>query len=571
MILERYIQLQDGLSRMKKNSIIIYKYLKCYMKLYVFSLCMAFVVTIISYVLPFIQAVIIDKGVIGMNPRILLYGMVIYFALYVLQYILSYVKQKATIQLEQNINTRLTLDIVKYYLHSREYEFNEQIGSDIETLISRDVIFFVKFILNVIQDTLINIISFMMSIAALIQIKAELAFIIVFIQFFAIVIRFLFNKIIEKNNRRTHRLAVKFTSVLNEYVNHIRNLKFLGASDFVISRIETARNEANTQTMINLRVRTLLNGILLSLSQLTSSMVMLIGGLFVISGNITLGFLISSLQYSGRCESSLRSIMNLSTEIASNKMEFQRIYSVMLKKERYEVTEKNIISIERISIKNLHFSYDNTHKIFKDASAEFEKGKLHYIIGESGAGKTTLAKLLMGEYMVNDGTIYFNDTDINQFRIEELQQMITWVPNETVIWNADIKDNIICNSPYDEMRYMQVCKDCEIEKVQNELAAQKIVLGEKGSRISAGQKQRIGLARALFSSKPIVIIDEVTANLDGKTEQMIKRNINKYKDNKIIIIITHSKDFICKDAVIYEIKDRRILLRIYKEDVIISD
>lgn len=186
---------------------------------------------------------------------------------------------------------------------------------------------------------------------------------------------------------------------------------------------------------------------------------------------------------------------------------------------------------------------------------------MYYLIGESGAGKTTLAKLLMGEYEVADGTIFFDDKDINQCRVEQLQQLITWVPNETMIWNTNVKENILCGRQYEAEKYHQVCKACEIEDMESELSTYHVNLGEKGSSVSAGQKQRIGLARALISLKPVIIIDEITANLDQGTELMIKNNIEKYVHDKIIIIITHSKEFIRRDAVVYEVKDRAICRR----------
>lgn len=513
---------------------------------------------VISYSLPYIQAVIIDNGILGMDKGLLIYGMLIYFGLYVLQYGFTYVKQRTTIELEQKINTQLTLDIVKYYLNSKEYEFNEQIGSDVETLISRDVFFFVKFLMNVFQETFINFISFVISIIALMRIKAEFAFIIVVLQILSLIIRVFFNRIIETNNKNTHRLIVKYNAVINEYVNNIRNLKFLGVNDFIIKRMETVKKENNDQTMVNVKVRYQLNGILLFVSQLTSCVIMCIGGFFVISGNISLGFLMSSLQYSGRCESTLKSIMNLSTEIASNKVEYDRILEIILKQGKNMNIKYANKCVETVVVRNLNFSYNSYHEIFKKVNLCFKKGTLYYIIGESGVGKTTLAKLLMGEYKIEKGTIFFDDIDINHYQVEELQQLITWVPNETIIWNTSIKENILCGNQYDTEIYSQVCKDCEIENVENELTTHKINLGEKGSLVSAGQKQRIGLARALISSKPIVIIDEITSNLDINTELLIKNNIGKYVNNKIIIIITHSKEFIRDDAIVYEIKNKSI-------------
>lgn len=553
--------MRDGLRQMKRSTHIIFNYLKGHLKLYVSSLIGSFLVMIVSYSLPYIQAMIIDNGILGLNKRILIYGMIVYFGMYFVQYGLNYINQRVTLKLEQNINTRLTMDIVEYYLHSKEYEFHEQIGSDVETLISRDINFFVTFIMNVVQETLINIISFFMAIVVLIQIKVEFAVIIIAVQILSLILRRFFNGIIKKNNKTTHKLAVKYNAILNEYANNIRNLKFLGVNGFINRRIENIKEKSNAQAIINMKTRYRLNGMLLFLSQLTSCTIMVIGGLFVISGNISLGFLMSSLQYSDRCESALKSIMSLSTEIASNRMEYQRIFEIILKQaenKKVQDTIGSMESIEVITVRNLNFSYNSYHEIFKDVNVVFRKGILYYMIGESGVGKTTLAKLLMGEYKIEDGTIFFDGTDINQCRVEQLQQIITWVPNETIIWNDGIKENILCGRHFDIEKYNQVCKDCEIDDIESELSTHHINLGEKGSLVSAGQKQRIGLARALISSKPIVIIDEITANLDQQTELMIKNNIGKYRHDKIIIIITHSKEFIRDDAVVYEIRDKSI-------------
>lgn len=553
--------MRDGLRQMKENTHIIFNYLKGYLKLYVSSIVSSLFVMIIVYLLPFIQAMIIDNGILGLNKRILIYGMIVYFGLYFVQYEFSYINQRLTLKLEQNINTRLTLDIVEYYLHSKEYEFSEQIGSDVETLISRDINFFVIFFMNVVQETLINIISFFIAIVVLIQIKFEFAVIIIVVQILSLIVRCFFNRIIKKNNKMTHKLAVKYNAILNEYANNLRNLKFLGVNDFIKRRVENIKEESNAQAIINMKMRYCLNGMLLFLSHLTLCIILGIGGLFVISGNISLGFLMSSLQYSNRCESTLNSILNLSTEIASNRMEYQRIFEIILKRTEDKKLEDTIgwmESIEAITIRNLTFSYNSYHEIFKDVNIVFRKGVLYYIIGESGAGKTTLAKLLMGEYKIENETIFFDDTDINQCRVEQLQHLITWVPNETIIWNDGINENILCGRQYDMETYNQVCKDCEIEAVESELSTHRVNLGEKGSFVSAGQKQRIGLARALLSSKPIVVIDEITSNLDQQTELMIKNNIGKYVHEKIIIIITHSKEFIRNDAVVYEIKDKSI-------------
>ena len=261
-----------------------------------------------------------------------------------------------------------------------------------------------------------------------------------------------------------------------------------------------------------------------------------------------------------------------STRIISS---FQRIktYSppLILLFTEFTKTKKNILSIEKINykissikLKNISIKYKNHKPILKNVSIELTKNSIVGLIGESGSGKSSLMNVICGLVPPNNGKIYFNEKQIIN-RKKFMSPMIGYVPQETQIFDDTIWNNVTFfkdKNKKNKNKFIYALKKANLLKFLNS-AKQKInkedlILGERGSKISGGQIQRIGIARALFINPEILIFDEVTSSLDQKNEIDIIDMIKSLKKDKIIIIISHNKKNLNICDKIFEIKKEKL-------------
>ena len=205
-------------------------------------------------------------------------------------------------------------------------------------------------------------------------------------------------------------------------------------------------------------------------------------------------------------------------------------------------------NINSINLKNISFKYpDSQSYVFKDLNVEIKKNSKLVLMGKTGSGKTTLLQIMMGIISPNKGSIIINDTNLLEDTIPPWLSKVTYAPqnpyffNETVVANVTFKRfEDLTNAEKD--RFDRIMKDCLINDFYNkeEIFTKKI--GEHGNKLSAGQKQRVNLARAFFKISDVIFLDEPTSNLDEKTEKNLLKNIFKSQNNKIIIISSHRKE-----------------------------
>jgi subfamily B ATP-binding cassette protein MsbA len=194
----------------------------------------------------------------------------------------------------------------------------------------------------------------------------------------------------------------------------------------------------------------------------------------------------------------------------------------------------------RITLSGVSFAY-GTEKVLRDIDVDIAPGTICAIVGPSGAGKSTFAKLLPRFYEVSEGTLAFDGRDVRSLRIEELRRNIAIVPQQTVLFNDTIRENIRLGRPE--------ATDAEVEEAARKAFAHEFVqqlperydtlVGERGDRLSGGQKQRISLARAFLREAPILILDEPTSALDATSERYIQQAMDALMKDKTVLIIAH--------------------------------
>ncbi|MBS7131130.1 MULTISPECIES: ABC transporter ATP-binding protein/permease [Clostridium] len=209
--------------------------------------------------------------------------------------------------------------------------------------------------------------------------------------------------------------------------------------------------------------------------------------------------------------------------------------------ERKEDFTKELSHKADIEVDNITFSYDGERNVINNVSMKFEKDKFTAIVGESGSGKSTIASLLLNTFKVNEGNIKVNGIDINRIPLKDLYEKMVIISTNSFIFNGSIKDNLLIGK-----------RDATVEEINRALEVANLKefvyslddgldtqVGEGGSLLSGGQKQRLAFARAILSDREILILDEATSNIDVESEEMIWNSVEKLRNNKTLIVISH--------------------------------
>ena len=200
-----------------------------------------------------------------------------------------------------------------------------------------------------------------------------------------------------------------------------------------------------------------------------------------------------------------------------------------------------------INFKDISFSY-NKRKIIKNLNLEIKPGEKLALVGHSGSGKTTLVKLLYRLYDVDKGEILIDNNNITEYKQESLRSELSIVPQECVLFNDSIYNNVKFSNPKaSREQVLKAIKFAQLDKfIENLPKKENTIVGERGIKLSGGEKQRVSIARALLADKKIIVLDEATSSLDSQTEHEIQNDLENLLKGRTSIIIAHRLSTIMK-------------------------
>lgn len=222
-----------------------------------------------------------------------------------------------------------------------------------------------------------------------------------------------------------------------------------------------------------------------------------------------------------------------------------------------------------IKFNNISFAYDE-EQVIRNISLVAKEKEAIALVGESGSGKSTLAKLLVHYYDVSDGSINIGGQDIREFSLETLGSLISYVSQDTYLFNISILENIRIGKPKatDEEVLLAAKKAQCMDIIKNLPHGYNTIVGGSGNKLSGGEKQRICLARALLKNAVIVVLDEATSFIDAKNEELMNKAIKEAVKDKALIVIAHRLKTISSVDRIYVLKEGQIDSEGKHEDLI---
>ena len=286
-----------------------------------------------------------------------------------------------------------------------------------------------------------------------------------------------------------------------------------------------------------------LNGPLMNfISNFAYVVIAVLGAIFALQRAITVGDILAFFQYVQSFTRPIQQITRVMHQIQTAMAASERIFEFLEYDNEVNPSNKEIREIrDGITFENVTFGYTSDEKILKDLSFDVKKGEKIAIVGETGAGKTTIVKLLMRFYDIDSGSIKIDGVDITEYDKNSLRSLIGMVLQDSWLFSDTIESNIHygnLNSSHDDV--VEASKQAYTDNFIRQLPeGYNTVLNEDTDNISHGQKQLLTIARTIISTKEVLILDEATSSVDTRTEKLIQKAMDKLMENKTSFIIAH--------------------------------
>ena len=263
---------------------------------------------------------------------------------------------------------------------------------------------------------------------------------------------------------------------------------------------------------------------------------------FVFADTMTIGELMAVIGITGTLFPAVASLALVMIPINEAKVAFDRMFEIVdAKEEGAEAGERVDVPAHVLGVKNLAFRFIGRKRLFSEVSLKFETGTVTSIVGESGCGKSTLCQVLERFYTPEEGEILLDGKPAQEIPLEQWRSLVSYVPQQTYLYNGTVLENICFgNIPKDLNEVVAFCRqygfDAFLSELPNGLGT---LVGEEGINLSGGQAQLVSFARALYRPSKILILDEMTAAMDRRTEKHICRLLSELRKDHVIIFVTH--------------------------------
>ena len=446
--------------------------------------------------------------------------------------------KRLTLKIKQQIFLSYLKEKYEYFLNNNKSEFINIISSQVGSFLT-----YIYNIFSIIKESILVLIIFLSML--FINWKIVLA-----ITIFLIILTFSFSrKFKQKLNSigdRSRILEEQEIKHLNESYESIKFIKLGNKHNFFLDILTKINSKKNRYEIIHFLIGKLPK-IYLEILVISSFMLLVLYLLKTYENTSSIFGLITFLAFSViRIMPSFIVINNSYTNLSFFKSPFENVLNKTSKiisiKNNNKIANSNF-KLEKISFNNVDFNFSGSKKnILKNLNFSLNLGDKLGIIGASGSGKSTILNTISGLLSPSKGQIYFNDQNINA-RPEILEDKISYVSQDCYLLDTNIKKNIafaIKDEDIDNDKIKRIIEICNLSEFVNNLPdGLDTIIGDKGSKISHGQRQRIGIARALYVNTEILMLDESLNALDYQNEEVILKNIFKIQDKKFLILVSH--------------------------------
>jgi len=491
---------------------------------------------------PYILSLVIDEGISKGRYEAVPMLVGLYFATVLLQWGTTVVRTVKIEVIGQKVLKNLRQSLFRKYMEASLDFYNEYQTGDLVSRVINDTSTVNEAIVTGLLNTLGDMVSMMGSLVIMAYLSPQLTAVSLITVPLMIFIAKKLGVRLRRTWREVRERVSRLTSVVEENVSGIEVVKSFGLEESVLSKFDRASHEVY-RTSVRASI---LAGLFFPLMNVTSSLslavVIAYGGFLCLNGVISVGLLVAFTQYVNRLIGPINDLVFMYDALQSALASLDRIFAV-LKSEKVELDEG--VELEKVRgeivFDHVWFEYVPGIPVLKDISFTIRPGEVVALVGHTGAGKTTIANLLMKFYEPTRGRILLDGVDIRTLKRSNLRKFVSYIPQETYLFPGTVIDNIKVVKPdASDEEVIEVCKKLGIHKFIERLPKGYYTdVGEIGKRLSLGEKQLIALARAMLKDFKVVIFDEALSSVDAETEEMLRNALRELLEGKTGIIIAH--------------------------------
>ena len=365
-----------------------------------------------------------------------------------------------------------------------------------------------------------------------------------------------------EKSKKIHDKTAVLTETISDNVTGFNVIKMYGLAGLFMSKFLKKLEEVVGYEFDRVKVAAIVYTSNIFISWANTGLLSIVGCLFVFNGSIEIGILVGTLPV---CNHIAFAIINMSRNINSAQRHLagtDRLYEVFnTDVELTNFKAKGNSPDSGVYFNNAKFGYEKDTLIINNLYIDVKKGKTAALVGDSGGGKSTIVKLVMGLYEIWDGEMVINGKPICEYSLTEMRNQVAYVPQDAFVFNGTIYENIYYgNTSATKEEILSAAKKANAhEFIIKQKNGYDTVVGERGIKLSGGQRQRIAIARAIVKNAPILLLDEATSSLDSESEHLVQQALDELMKNKTSIVVAHRLSTIEKADSIYFIQDGRVV------------
>ncbi len=479
--------------------------------------------------------------------------------------------------LEQNVILDLRRDVFAQMQRLQVSWFDHRASGDLVTRVLEDVNAMERLLIDGAEQGMIAILSILGALVVLFFSQPVLAFAALGPLPILAGGAWWYTRTAHLRYRALRRASSAMNALLVDDLQGIRQVKSFARESHEDERFADKANDLRDGNLTVMKVWALYSPAMAFAAGLGTVAVLYVGGRQVLDGTISLGGLVKFLGYLGLLYDPVSRLHSLNQMLASARAAGERVFDVLDATREGEpgptpasnsvqVVEPPKIKPERdtkvsVAYEKVSASYGGNVRVLEDISFQAAPGQMVALVGPTGSGKSTLVNLLPRFYEAAEGIIRLNHRDIRQLSLPELRAQIAMVSQEPFLFNGTIRENIIygrLNASAEEMETAARAANCH-EFIDRLREGYDTRVGERGIRLSGGEKQRISIARALLKDAPILILDEATASIDSSTERLIQEALERLLDRRTSLVIAHRLGTIRRADQILVLKEGKIV------------